>query len=420
MEIAVIILSALSLIVSLIAVILITIFSVKFSRANSGINEKTIEKQTTELKGYIELSGRMSSNAVFGGINSTSEQLVGRVKEMGDTTAAKISEMREEMARSLSDMRSDLRLALQDVRQDNAKQLEEMRSVVDEKLSKTLNDRLNQSFQAISSNIEMVIKGLKDISALSGGVSDLNKVLNNVKTRGSWGEISLEAILSEILTPEQYQRNSTLGRKGVSEKNFADFAIILPGADNEKIFLPIDSKFPVEDYLRMNDAYAEGKVAEAEEFRKKFIAKVKEEARSIRTKYINPPKTTDFAIMYLPVEGLYAEILRQSGLVEELQSTLKIVPAGPANIAAMLNSLKMGFKTLAIQKSSAEVFKILSTFRTEFGRFKEIVSKAQGYVQSASDKLTDAYEKTTKIDSQLAKIERLDIHTEETPPLIGE
>lgn len=279
-----------------------------------------------------------------------------------------------------------------------------MRATVDEKLQKTLEDRIGKSFQLVSERLEQVYKGLGEMQNLAAGVGDLKKVLSNVKTRGILGEIQLEAILEQILSPDQYEKNVAI-KKGSQER--VEFAVKLPGDGEGEVYLPIDAKFPVDTYTKLVEAYDAGIPAEVNQVSKMLERAIKTFAKSIHDKYIHPPQTTDFGIMFLPIEGLYAEVVR-SGLVETLQRDYKINIAGPTTMAALLNSLQMGFKTLAIQKHSSEVWNILGAVKTEFDKFGDVLSAAQQRINQANaelDKLVGT--RTRQIQRKLRNVASL-------------
>lgn len=326
---------------------------------------------------------------------------------------------RQEMAQSLREFRSELNeiqrqkfnelVHKQDelVKATEAK-LEKMRETVDEKLHKTLEERLGQSFQLVSERLEAVQKGLGEMQTLALGVGDLKKVLTNVKTRGVLGEIALGNILEQLLAPEQYDAN-------VKTKNgsndHVEFAVRLPGleaSDNQPVYLPIDAKFPQEDYLRLQQAYDDGDAATVEAAGRALAQSVKKFAKDIHDKYIDPPHTTDFGIMFLPMEGLFAEVIRQPDLVAQLQREYQIIVTGPTTLAAMLNSLQMGFRTLAIQKRSSEVWRILGAVKSEFGKFGGVLAKAQKKLHEANRELDDLVGTRTKIMlSKLRNVETI-------------
>ena len=283
----------------------------------------------------------------------------------------------------LENIRASMEKQLEFVRADNNRQLEEMRKTVDEKLQKTLEEKMNQSFSLVNQRLEQVYKGLGEMQNLAVGVGDLKKVLSNVKTRGILGEIQLGSILREILSPEQYEENVATKR---GSKNVVEFAVKLPADDNGFVYLPIDSKFPGDTYAALRDAIEEGDKAKIELCSKALTATIKSEAKDIRDKYISPPSTTEFAIMFLPFEGLYSEVVNR-GLVEVLQRDYKVNIAGPSTMAALLNSLQMGFKTLAVQKRSAEVWDVLGSVKEEFDKFNDVLVATQTRLDQANKEL---------------------------------
>lgn len=288
-----------------------------------------------------------------------------------------------ESEQKLENIRQSVETRLVNLQQDNNRQLEEMRKTVDDKLQKTLEEKMNQSFSLVNQRLEQVYKGLGEMQSLAVGVGDLKKVLSNVKTRGILGEIQLGAILSEILSPEQYDENVAT-KKG--SKNVVEFAVKLPAEDDGYIYLPIDSKFPGDTYAALRTAIEEGNKENIDLAAKALIATIKNEAKSIRDKYIDPPNTTEFAIMFLPFEGLYSEVVNR-GLVEVLQREYRVNIAGPSTMAALLNSLQMGFKTLAVQKRSAEVWEVLGGVKAEFDKFNDCLVATQQRLDQANKEL---------------------------------
>jgi DNA recombination protein RmuC len=293
------------------------------------------------------------------------------------------------------------------IREDNTKQLNEMRKTVDEKLQTTLEKRLSESFKLVSERLEQVHKGLGEMQTIASGVGDLKKVLSNVKTRGVLGEYQLGNILEQILTPDQYGKN--VATKKGSQAN-VEYAIKLPGkSTDEEVWMPVDSKFPIESYEVLLAAYEIGVPEDIETAQKVLIKAVEGFAREISEKYIDPPHTTDFGIMFLPVESLYAEILRHPGLFETLQRKYKITITGPTTLSALMNSLQMGFRTLAVQKRSSEVWNVLGAVKNEFGKFSEQLSKVQKQLNSASGSLeTLRSTRTNQIERRLRNVETLD------------
>ena len=310
-----------------------------------------------------------------------------------------------ENEQKLENIRSTVEKKLTYMQEDNNKQLENIRTTVDEKLQNTLENKLNKSFETVSKQLQQVYKGLGEMQNLAVGVGDLKKVLSNVKTRGILGEIQLSAILKEILSPEQYEENVAT-KKG--SRNVVEFAIKLPADDDSFVYLPIDSKFPGDTYAKLVDAMNSGNKEEIEVCSKNLLRTIKSEAKDIHDKYITPPYTTEFAIMFLPFEGLYAEVVNR-GMVEVLQREYKVNVAGPSTMGALLNSLQLGFKTLAVQKRSAEVWQILNDVKREFDTFADVLEKTQTRLNQANtelDKLVGV--RTRKIQSQLSKVQKLE------------
>ena len=301
------------------------------------------------------------------------------------------------------------------IQADNAIKLEEMRRTVDEKLHETLEQRLGESFKQVSDRLEQVHRGLGEMQTLAAGVGDLKRVLTNVKTRGTWGEVQLAALLEQILTADQFSSNVST-KPGGSER--VDFAIRLPGkGDGAVVWLPIDAKFPVEDYQRLLEAQERGEPLLVEEAARGIELRLKNEARSIHEKYVSPPHTTDFAILYLPIEGLYAEALRRPGLAEMLQRDWRVSLAGPTTLAAILNSLQMGFRTLAIEQRSAEVWAVLGAVKTEFGKFGEALAHTRKKLDEASNSISKAETRTRQLSRRLKDVEALPLT--EAEQLIG-
>ena len=351
-----------------------------------------------------------------------------------------MKENREEMARSMRELRTELNQVLsistqqmqttlhrnlmttnemqrekfdamnrqQDILvKSTEKRLDDMRQMVEEKLQKTLNERIGQSFELVRSQLENVQRGLGEMKTLAEDVGGLKKVLGNVKTRGTFGEIQLAALLEQMLSPEQYEANVKT-RKNATE--FVEFAIKLPGKDNgnDVVYLPIDAKFPKDVYEQYVDAYEDGDVAWMENTSKQLEATIKRMAKDIHDKYIEPPFTTDFAILFLPFESIYAEVIRRTALIETLQKDYKIVVTGPTTLGAILNSLQMGFRTLAIQKRTSEVWNVLGAVKTEFGKFGGMLEKVQKNLQSAGDQLEEVMGKRTRaIERKLRQVEAL-------------
>ena len=293
-----------------------------------------------------------------------------------------------------------LQNGLDRLQQDNERKLEQMRQTVDEKLNVSLERRMSESFKIINERLQSVYEGLGEMRNLASGVGDLKRVLTNVKTRGVWGEVSLENLLEQMLSSEQYRKQFEIKKNGER----VDFAIVLPGKDEENIYLPIDAKFPIEDYQRLCEVAEIGDLKEVENCQKAIERVVKEQAKKIHEKYISVPTTTDFAVMYLALEGLYAEVIKRPGLVEQLQNQYKIVVCGPTTLSALLNSLQLGFRTLSIEKRSSEIWKLLGAFKQEFSKFVELLNKTQKKLSEASSSIEFATKKSMTIQRKLKSV----------------
>ena len=287
------------------------------------------------------------------------------------------------------------------LRNENQDKLEQMRVTVDEKLNVSLQNRLNQSFEIINKRLQEVYEGLGEMKNLASGVGDLKRVLTNVKTRGVWGEVQLGSLLEQMLAPNQYQQNA-ITKPNTQER--VDYAVILPGKDDKNILLPIDAKFPIEDYQRLVDATEKADLQQIDVCSKAIEKRVKEEAKKIRDKYIHLPNTTDFAVLYLAIEGLYAEVLKKPGFAEQIQREYKIIICGPTTLTALLSSLQLGFKTLSIEKRSSEIWTLLGSFKQEFSKFVELLTKTQKKLDEASNTIEFATKKSKTIERKLNKV----------------
>lgn len=349
---------------------------------------------------YINNSFKNFSDIVAGNQGEMTRMQDRRLYELNE----KFNHMAMENEQKLEYIRRTMSEKIGELTEDNNRQLEQMRMTVDEKLQKTLEERIGQSFKLVSDRLEQVYKGLGEMQNLASGVGDLKKVLSNVKTRGILGEIQLGAILEQILSPEQYDENVTTKSTG-NER--VEYAVKLPGENDKMVYLPIDAKFPGDAYGRLMDAYDAGDTELIEAAGRQLERMIKSEAKDIRDKYLEPPFTTDFGIMFLPFEGLYAEVVRR-GLVEVLQRDYKVNIAGPTTMAALLNSLQMGFKTLAIQKHSSEVWDILGAVKNEFGKFEDVLMAAQKKINQANDDLDKLVgTRSRMIRSKLRKVTTL-------------
>lgn len=411
------------------------------TKSNEDKIEKLIastEQKQTELKEHLittlkqvkddlNTSAKDSRNELTTSLKSFEEKFAANVKEFNDLQRQKFGDLitaqeqiKSETEKKLEGLREAVDKKLQTLQEGNEKKLEEMRATVDEKLQATVEQRFDQSFKIISERLEQVHKGLGEMQTLATGVGDLKKVLSNVKTRGNLGEIQLGAILEEMFSPDQYEKNISV-KDGSAER--VEFAIKLPGRndDNQSLLLPIDSKFPNEDYQRLLEVFENIQNVEPKDVEnaiKLFENAVKKCAKDIRDKYINPPKTTDFAIMFVPTEGLYAEILRRTALFETLRKDFKITVVGPTNLVAFLNCLQMGFRTLAIEKRSSEVWEILGAVKTEFGNFGKVLDKTKKKLQEATNTIDAAGVRTRAIERQLRKVQELP--QEQATALIGQ
>ena len=356
-------------------------------RLNEGSGSGAERALREEFRGLREEQGeaaRALREEVGRAQTTANEGLMGAVEKLGaaqgerlDTVASSLREMTEANERRIEKVRETVEERLRHLQESNEKRIEEMRKTVDEKLHETLEKRLGESFKQVSERLEAVQRGLGEMQELATGVGDLKRVLTNVKTRGTWGEVQLGTILEEILTPEQYERNVKVAGEG---NDLVEYAIRLPGPDldpNRCVWLPIDAKFPMEDYQRLVEASEAGDTDGVQQAGRALGRAVQMSAKTIREKYVDPPHTTDFAIMFMPTEGLYAEVLRQPGRVEELQRLHRVVVAGPTTLAAILTSLRMGFRTLAIEKRSSEVWDVLAAVKTEFGKFGDVLDKVK-------------------------------------------
>tara|TARA_Y100001935_G_C17300926_1_gene509189 strand:- start:935 stop:2125 length:1191 start_codon:yes stop_codon:yes gene_type:complete len=310
---------------------------------------------------------------------------------------AGINETIKELGSKIEKLQKEVYERLTEIHKENSKQLDKMRATVDEKLQSTLEKRLGDSFKLVSERLDVVHKGLGEMQNLAQGVGDLKKVLTNVKLRGTWGEVQLNNILNQMLSPEQFVKNVSVKS---NSNDRVEFAIKMPGND-EEILLPIDSKFPIEDYQKIMEE-------DSKEFTKQLENRIKRDAKNIYDKYIDPPKTTDFAILFLPTEGLYAEVLRISGLFEFIQREYRVVIAGPWTLAAILNSLQLGFKTLAMQKRSSDVWKILDKVKSEFNKFGGLLEKTHKKIVEAGNVIESATKKSRTIERRLSKVELID------------
>ena len=402
MELAALILSCVTLVIMLLILIVLLISSRKdgqselrmeFNNALQAFGKSISENQRTASEAQEKrLSSMEQNNALdFERLRRSQED---RIRSLEQSNEQKLEAIRQTMERRLSAIQSE-----------NTEKLNEMQKVVDEKLEKTLQTRITESFKLVSDQLEQVYKGLGEMQTVAAGVTDLKKVLSNVKTRGILGEAQLGAILSEILPAEQYECNVAT-KHGSNDR--VEFAIRLPGDSDHIVYLPIDAKFPGETFAALQDAYEQGSAEAVAQAARALEIRLKAEAKDIRDKYIDPPFTTDFGILFLPFEGLYAEAVNR-GLIEELQRTYRVNVTGPSTMAAFLNSLQMGFRTLAIQKRSGEVWQVLGAVKSEFEKFGEVLERSQSRLQQVNNELdTLIGARSRAIARKLKDVERLD------------
>ncbi len=375
------------------------------------------ERLERELRGAIDAAAtatRIESGARFTGLQSAlnvqstqaSAALVQNLNAYGQTMQQQLAELTRAIQLNLAEVRSTLQTQLAGLQSDNAAKLEQMRATVEEKLQTTLEARLGESFRLVSERLEQVHRGLGEMQGLAQGVGDLKKVLGNVKTRGTFGEVQLAALLEQVLAPDQYASNVAT-RPNSSER--VEFAVRLPGRGDSDVpcWLPIDAKFPTEDYERLLAAQEAADPLAVEAAAKSLETRIRLEAKTIRDKYVEPPHTTDFAILFLPAEGLFAEVLRRPGLAEALNREQRVVIAGPTTLFALLNSLHMGFRTLALEKRSAEVWQVLGAVKTEFGKFGDVLAKLKQQLATASNTIDAAETRTRQMSRALKGVEAL-------------
>lgn len=376
-------------------------------------SQKNQREDAVLIKDSITKSAQDSRSELKDSIKDFKEELAKTLKESSEALTNHVRDLTKAQKEQLASFAEALKgfgdnnyKQLKNLQESNEKKLEEMRLTVDEKLQSTLEKRLDSSFKQVSERLEKVHAGLGEMQNLATGVGDLKKVLTNVKTRGTWGEVQLANLLEDIMSPEQYQAN--VGIKAKSQER-VDFAIKLPGNSDtaEVVWLPIDSKFPQEDYQKLVDANEISDPVAAELASKQLENRIKLEAKSISEKYIDPPQTTDFALLFLPTEGLYAEVLRMPGLVDFVQRKHRVNLVGPTTLAALLNSLQLGFKTLTIQKRTSEVWHLLSDIKKHFGSFGDLLEKAHDKVGQATKVIEDAGKRSRTIEAKLRKVESI-------------
>jgi DNA recombination protein RmuC len=423
-----------SISLNVVSIVLLTMLFFKKTGSNQGnydqhfiLMEKALEKidrsmreEMSQNRKEIQQTAKQNREEMAETASKFNRMLLSNMADMStqqknllDSFAKQLSDLTGVNEKKLETIRVTVEGKLSSLQEENSKKLEEMRMTVDEKLHSTLEKRLGESFKLVGERLELVHKGLGEMQQLASGVGDLKKVLTNVKTRGTLGEIQLENLLEQMLSFEQYEKNVAT-KTGSAER--VEFAVKLPNHDEEgsPVWLPIDSKFPLEDYQRLLEAQELGDLPAASDALKQLEAKIKNEAKSIRDKYINPPHTTDFAIMFLPIEGLFAEVLRRTGLWDTLQRDYRVVVTGPTTLSAFLNSLQMGFRTLAIQKHSSEVWQVLGAVKTEFGKFGDVLARTKKKLVEATNTMEQAEVRTRAIERQLRNVEELPASAETT------
>ena len=375
------------------------------SESARGGRQELIQTLGTFQQSLVQQSAE-ATRTQNGQMDAFAQQLSLLQKTLSDTLSLQVQQLSETNARRLTEMRGTLETQLAQLQLNNAAKLDEMRQTVDEKLQTTLQARLGESFKQVADRLEQVHKGLGEMNTLAQGVGDLKHLLTNVKTRGMFGEAQLASLLEQVMAPDQYAAQHAT-RPG--SKNRVDFAIKLPGRseDGQPVWLPIDAKFPNEDYERLLEAQSKADAIQAELCSKALEARVRLEAKSITEKYVEPPYTTDFAILFLPTEGLYAEVLRRPGLIESLQRDFRVTLAGPTTLMAMLNSLQMGFRTLALEKRSSEVWQVLGAVKTEFGKFGDVLARVKEQTQSVLNTLDKAQTRSNVMHRALRQVEAL-------------
>jgi len=372
-----------------------------------------LENELSNLRQEAATHAREGRSEILNILKQGNETLLNGLSVLGQSQGERLQNFSDTISKltasneaKLEDVRKTVEAKLKELREDNGLRLEEMRRTVDEKLQTTLEKRLGESFQLVSERLEKVHQGLGEMQSLATGVGDLKKVLTNVKTRGNWGEVQLGALLEQMLSPSQYERNVT---PNPDSREVVEYAIRLPGKgeDDTEVWLPVDAKFFIEDYKRLHEAQERADLPAIEESTKALRDAVLKCAKDISSKYLNPPHTTDFGIMFVPTEGLFAEILRIPGVVEELQAKHRVVLTGPTTFAAVLNSLQMGFRTLSIQKQSSEVWKTLGMVKTEFAKFGESLEAVKKSLEAASKKMDGVSVRSRAVERSLRKVEEL-------------
>ena len=387
-------------------------------RAAIGTNHEIVEKRLTSFTEASENSAKLQRDE-----SATSRvELQKSLNESMKNLETKIAELTDSNAKKQTEMQQTLQTEIDKMRKGNEEKLEKMRETVDEKLQGTLEKRLGESFKLVSDRLEAVQRGLGEMQTLANDVGSLQKVLSNVKSRGGWGEVQLERQLEDVLAPSQYEKNVKIKP---NSNDVVEFAVKLPGrADGEYVYLPIDSKFPQEDYERLQAAQDAGSAEDVATATKAVERAIRAQAKLISDKYLHAPISTDFAIMYLPTEGLFAEVVRRPGLTSDLQNNYRVLVTGPTTLMSLLNSLQMGFKTLAIEKSASDVWKVLGAAKTEFNKYSVVLDKLAKQLETAQNTVTEAGVRTRAVSKSLSKVEELELGASSADilglPLAGE
>ncbi|MBQ3502401.1 MAG: DNA recombination protein RmuC [Clostridia bacterium] len=370
-------------------------------------NEGRIAKLTNEVNANMNAIRQENARQMSDYLNNTQNAIVSissLQKQELENIQKRVDALTTKNEEKIEKLTQDITINMNAIRQENEKQLDAMRVTVDEKLNVSLSQRLNESFSKIQSSLEHVDTGLGEMKALASGVGDLKKMLSNVKTRGVWGEVMLNTLLEQMLSPQQFKEQVQIKN---NSKERVDFVVVMPGRDDKDVYLPIDSKFPLEDYYRLAEASEQADLEEVEKCHKQLVRRIKDEAKKINEKYIEVPTTTDFAVMFLPIEGLYAEVIKDVELIEFIQTNYKIVVCGPTTLSALLNSLQMGFKTMYIERRSSEIWGILSTFKNEFEKFVALLLKTQNKLSDANDTIELATKSSKKIAKKLSDVSQV-------------
>jgi DNA recombination protein RmuC len=400
--------------VLLAALVVLNLLLLTRVRSHEG-SESRLREELARAQQRQSEESRALREEVAAGIQRFAAQSEQRTESFRTAVTLQLSGSREESQKQLEGIRGVVDQRLHSLQTDNAAKLEQMRQTVDEKLQTTLETRLGESFRLVSERLEQVHKGLGEMQSLASGVGDLKRVLSNVTTRGAWGEVQLENLLAQILAPEQYERD--VSTTGTSER--VEFAIKLPGKDADPVWLPVDAKFPMETYQRLAAAAERGDAEAVETSARELEVVIRTCAKTFSGKYLAPPRTTDFGILFLATESLYAEALRRPGLAESLQSDFRVVLAGPTTFAALLNSLQMGFRTLAIQQRSSEVWKLLGDVKSQFGKYSQVLATIRRRLDQATQTVDDAAIRTRAIEKRLKDVETADEEEPATLHLIA-